>query len=102
MITLQGPIAPAGLRLKLSLNMYSADIQFLQYMLGQPGHNTRPQPRLPHSFLGMDAWMNSKLTVVLIRALRGSLVFLAYFLTCYPWVFVQPGTGGRPVNWCRN
>ena len=23
-------------------------------------------------------------------------------LTCYPWVFVEPGTGRRPVDWCRN
>ena len=34
--------------------------------------------------------------------LRGSLVCLAYFLTCYTWVFVQPGTGRRPVDWCSN
>ena len=23
-------------------------------------------------------------------------------LTCYLWVFVQPSTGRRPVDWCRN
>ena len=23
------------------------------------------------------------------------------FLTCYPWLFVQPGTGRCPVNWCN-
>ena len=27
---------------------------------------------------------------------------LAYFITCYLWVFVQPGTGRRPVDWCMN
>ena len=27
---------------------------------------------------------------------------LAYFLTCYPSVFVRPGTGKRPLDWCRN
>ena len=32
-------------------------------MRGQPGHSTRLHARLPHSFLGMDAWMNSKLNV---------------------------------------
>ena len=26
----------------------------------------------------------------------------AYFLTCYPRVFVQPGIGRRPVVWCWN
>ena len=37
------------------------------------------------------------------RQLRGSLTCLAYFLlTCYPWICVQPGTGRRPVEWCRN
>ena len=25
-----------------------------------------------------------------------------YFLTCYQWVFLQPGTGRCPVDWCRN
>ena len=24
------------------------------------------------------------------------------FWTCYPWVFLQPGTGRRPVNCCSN
>ena len=56
------------------------------------GHNTRPHTRLPQRFLGMDALVTSQLNVGLICKLRGSLMCLAYFLTCYPWVFVQPGT----------
>ena len=27
---------------------------------------------------------------------------LGFFLTCYPWLFAQPGTGRRPVERCRN
>ena len=42
-------------------------------------------------------------TVALIRKLSGSLMCLSnIFLTCYPWVFVQPDTGERPVDCCRN
>ena len=44
------------------------------------------------------AWMTSQLNVSLIRKLRGSLMCLAYCLTCHPWVFVQPDTGKRPVD----
>ena len=44
--------------------------------------------------------MTSQLKVELIRKLRRSLICLAYlFMTCYPWVFVQPGTGRRLVDW---
>ena len=43
------------------------------------------------------------MNVALIRKLRGSLMRLGHiFLTCHQWVFVQPGTGRRPVDWCRN
>ena len=61
-----------------------------------------------HTFktLVHDAWMASQLNVALIRTLhihvRGSLMCLAYIFTCYPWKIVQPGTGRRPVDWCRN
>ena len=24
------------------------------------------------------------------------------FFTFYPWMFVQPGTGRRVVDWCKN
>ena len=48
-----------------------------------------------------SAWMTSKLNVALVHRLRGPLTCLA-FLTCYPWVFLRPGTGSRPVDWCRN
>ena len=26
----------------------------------------------------------------------------SFELTSYSWVFVQPGTGRRPVDWCRD
>ena len=61
-------------------------------MSGQPGkiHDHTPTPG---SFQGMDTWMTSQLNVALICKSHGSLLYLAYSLTCYPWVFVQPGTG---------
>ena len=46
--------------------------------------------------------MTSQLNVDLIRRVRGPLVSLTYFLTCYTWLFVQPGTARRPVDWCSN
>ena len=68
----------------------------------KPEQNTRSHAKLPHSCLSMDASMTSKLYVELIHRLRGLLMCLAYFLTCYAWAFVQPGTGGRLVDWCRS
>ena len=41
--------------------------------------------------------MASQLNVALIYKLCGSLMCLAYFFVCHPWVFVQPGKG-RKVN----
>ena len=35
------------------------------------------------------------------RTLR-LLMGLDHFLTCYPWGFVKPGIGRRPIDWCRN
>ena len=69
---------------------------------GQPRDNTRPHARLPVIFLCMVALMTSQLKVAVICRLRRSLMCLLYFWTCYPWVFVKPGTGRRPVDWCRN
>ena len=66
-------------------------------MRGLPGHITQPHARLPPCFMGMGARMTSQLNVALMRKLRGPLMCLAYFLTCYPLVFVQPGIGGLPV-----
>ena len=40
-------------------------------------------------------------TVTFIRKLRASIICFAYLSTCYLWVFVQPCTGRRPVDWCR-
>ena len=50
------------------------------------------------------AWMLElpQLNVALICKLRGSLMCLAYFLTCYPSLILQPGTDRRSVDWCRN
>ena len=70
--------------------------------VGSPGiihdRTTDCQP----SFMGMDARMTSQLNVTLILKLRGPFICLAYYLTCYPWMFVLPGTGRFPVDWCRN
>ena len=66
-------------------------------MRKQPRHNTRPHDRLPSSFLGMDR-QTSHLNIALIRKIRGSLMCLAYFLTCYPREFGQPGTGRHLVG----
>ena len=49
--------------------MYSADIQFLHLMCGEPRHITKPDARLPPSSLGMDTSMASQLNVALIRKL---------------------------------
>ena len=46
-------------------------------MCGQHWHNTRPNTRLPPTFLGMDAGMISQLNVALAHKLRGSLMCLA-------------------------
>ena len=66
-------------------------------MPGQPGHNILPHAQLPPSFLG-TAWMTAQLDVALIRKQRGLFVCLAY----HAWMYVQPGTGRRPVDLCRN
>ena len=68
-------------------------------MREKPGYITLPHARLPPSLLSTNAWMTSQLNVTLIRKQRGSLMCLDYCLTCYAWVFLQPGTGCRPVDW---
>ena len=58
---------------------------------------------IAQQILDMDAGMTSKMNVALIIKQHGSLLCLDYFFwTCHPWVFVQPGIGRRPVDWCRN
>ena len=54
-------------------------------MSGHPGHNTRRTPDCHPISL---AWVHgtSQLKESSIRKLCGSLMCLAYFLTCYPWV----------------
>ena len=58
--------------------------------------------RLPPRSLGIGAWMTSQLKVASIRKLCWSLMCLAISFIGYPWLFVQPCTGRRPVDWCRN
>ena len=65
---------------------YSANIQFLHQLSWQPGHNIRPHAHLPRTIWERIA---SQLNVALIRKLRGSLLFLAYFFKCHPRVYVQ-------------
>ena len=55
-----------------------------------------------HPVSCMDAWMNSKLKAAFVRKEHVSLTCLACFLKCYPWMFLQSGTGRRPVDCCRN
>ena len=68
----------------------------------QPVHNTRPNAWLPASGLDMDAWMTSQLNVAFDSQAKWVIDVPGLFLTGYPWVFVQPGTGRRVVDWCRN
>ena len=40
--------------------------------------------------------------VAFIRKLHGPMMCSGYSLTRRPLVLVQPGTGKRPVDWCKN
>ena len=59
--------------------------------------HARPPPP-PPIFVGMDVYMTSQPIIALIRKLRVSSMYFAYFLTCHSWVCVQPGTARRPVD----
>ena len=67
-----------------------------------PEHITGLHARLPHSFLGMNACVSSCLNVALFHTLCVSLMSFAYLLNYFPRAFLQPVTGRRPVDWCRN
>ena len=67
-------------------------------MHGQRMHDTRLHTRLPPSFLGKDTWMALQVNVASIRKLCWLLMCVAYFLTCYSWVFVQLSTD-EDENW---
>ena len=75
----------------------------MHLMRGQPGQNARPQARLPANFLwhgcmgDLATGGNFDLEASWVIAMLGF-----FSLTCYRWLFVQPGTGRRPVDWCRN
>ena len=49
--------------------------------------------RMPNCHLVSRTWMTSQLNLACIHKLCGPLMCLAYFLTCYSWVFVKLGTG---------
>ena len=70
--------------------------------VGSPRRMHDRTPDCHTFFLGFDACMTSQLNVALIRKLHGPLKCLAYFLDVSFMVFVQPGTGRRPVDGCRN
>ena len=71
-------------------------------MRGHPGHNTRPHARLQPILLGMDD--SDYLTTERSFDSQATWVIdvIGIFLTGYPRVFVQQGTGRRPVDLCRN
>ena len=56
-----------------------------------------PQYSLPWTYIWRHNW-----SLRWFASYVFSSMCLTYFLTCYSWVFVQPGTGRRPVDWCRN
>ena len=49
-----------------------------------PGHGSIDDLTTERSFNSQATWV---------------IDVLGLFLTCYPWVFVETGTGGRPVDW---
>ena len=71
-------------------------------MRGQAGYDIWPHTKLPPSFLAMDAWLSSQLNVLWFASYVGHWCIWLFFSTCYPWVFVEPGTGRRPIDCCRN
>ena len=64
----------------------------------QPGLNTHPHARLQPNFPshGCIDDLTTDLQAMWVSDVLG------IFFTCYPYVFVQPGTGRRLVDWCRN
>ena len=52
------------------------------------GHGRMDDLTIERSFDKQTTWVINVLGFVL--------------LACYSWVFVEPGVGRRPVDWCRN
>ena len=71
-------------------------------MRGGGGGGGQPHIGVSPSFLGMDARMTSKQDIALIRKVATWVIDVLDLLTCHLWVFVQPDTGRRPFDWCRN
>ena len=71
-------------------------------MRGHPGHNMTACP-IAIQFPGngcMDDLTNERSFES--QATWVIAIFCFMFWICYPWVFVQLGTGRHPVDWCRN
>ena len=69
-------------------------------MRGQPGQNKRLHARSPDQFPGhgcMDDLTTKRFDsqTMWVIAMLGKNI-----LKCYSWMFIQPGIGGRPVDWC--
>ena len=67
--------------------------------MGRPGITTRP---VATKFSGQRCMDDLEIERSFDLQAKWAIDVLGFFLTCYPWVSVQPGTGRRPVDWCRN
>ena len=52
-----------------------------------PGHGITDDLKTKYSFDPQATWV---------------IDVIGFFMTCHPWVFIQPGTGRRPVEYCRD
>ena len=68
-------------------------------MRGQSRHDTRP---IASSFPGLECMDCLTTECSFDSQATWVIAVLGLFLTCYVWVFEQPSTGRRPVDWCRN
>ena len=88
------------MRLSKSSNtsVYSVDIYFLHETSGQTWHNERPHARLPPSYLGMDAWLTSQLTVALIPSYMGHWYVWLFWNVSYGCFYNQALTDVRSTD----
>ena len=74
-------------------------------MRRQSGYDTHPHSRLSPSFLAIDAntcpWPHD-CTYLWFGSYMGHWCAWLISLTCYLWIYIQPGTPIRPVDWLRN
>ena len=71
-----------------------------KYMSSPPLIHARTPGCYPVSWARMHWWPHNR--TQLWSPSVGNLCFFLVFLTCHLWMFVQLGTGTRPVDWCRN